>query len=140
MSSGQAKITEFSVAIRRSYWGLFLLGCLATLMLLSFLLWESYQESEKQATLTARNTVEILEAHLNATFRRLQADLQEMAASVPREAMEPAGVPRFEAELNQELIMHARQFPEILGYRIVDKVGNVLYTSQPDMPLSLIHI
>ncbi|MGE5490111.1 MAG: diguanylate cyclase [Actinomycetota bacterium] len=103
-------------------------------MLLSFLLWESYQESEKQATLTARNTVEILEAHLNATFRRLQADLQEMAASVPRQAMDPAGVPRFEAELNQELIMHARQFPEILGYRIVDKVGNVLYTSQPDMP------
>ncbi|HZX33306.1 MAG TPA: diguanylate cyclase [Rhodocyclaceae bacterium] len=136
MFSQQAKITDSSIGVRRSYAGLFLLGCFATLLLLCSLLWVSYQETEKRATLTARNTVEILEAHLNATFRRLQADLEGVAVSVPREAMDAAGIPSFRARLDRELAMHARQFPEILGYRIVDRNGSVLYTSQPDLPRS----
>lgn len=104
--------------------------------ILAFLLTAAYREAEAQAETLARNTVEILEAQVNSTLRRIQADLEVIAATTPRQALRPDQVRRHSEAINGGLLRHARYFPEIVGYRVMDADGNLLYTSQPELPRS----
>jgi type II secretory pathway pseudopilin PulG len=59
----------------------FLLLFLGTAALIAFLLGVAYQEKQRQAEVNARNVVEALEA----TLRRSQATLEELARTLPRQ-------------------------------------------------------
>lgn len=120
---------------RYRHLALFLLACAGTVLTLGILLAVAYRDAEAQAETLARNAASILEAQINSTLRRLQADLEGIAATTPPRAMlrDQAGL--HAAAVNAILAGHARHFPEVGGYRIMDFEGRPLYSSPSDTAL-----
>jgi diguanylate cyclase (GGDEF)-like protein/PAS domain S-box-containing protein len=99
-------------------------------ILLAFVLGQVYREAGRQAETDARNVAGVLEARLNATLRRVHADLDHLAATLPMESLKPEAVGIFRDRLGVELARYAAKFPEIVGYRVIDVAGDVLYASE----------
>lgn len=109
----------------------FFLATLAgAVLLLAFVLGEVYQQAGRQAETDAGNVAGVLEARLDATFRRMHADLEHLAASIPLDALEPGVDSSFRSSLERRLALHSARFPEIVGYRVIDAGGLVRYVSQ----------
>lgn len=102
--------------------------------LLIFLLSEGYREAERQAEADARNIVNVLEARLGGTFERTQATLEHIAESLSADAMRREHAGRYRNGIVRELALHARHFDDIVGYRIADADGNLLYASGGEVP------
>ena len=109
--------------------GLVVTGMLILLLLVVAQLWVSYQDQVKTAEISTRNLAAIFEARLDATLRRTDADLQTLAASIPREAMSQSAVPLFEKEINANLDSRVFNIDEMAGYRVHDANGDTLYSS-----------
>lgn len=103
---------------------------LAVLLLLGVVLGESYREAGRQGEVNARNIAGVLEARLGSTLRRVHADLDHLAANLPRTAILPSGVGKYRDSVTRELALHASRFPEVIGYRVVGRAGDVLYASE----------
>jgi diguanylate cyclase (GGDEF)-like protein/PAS domain S-box-containing protein len=109
----------------------FFLATLAgAVLLLAFVLGEVYKQAGRQAETDAGNVAGVLEARLDATFRRVHADLEHLAASIPLDALAPGVDSSFRPSLERRLALHSARFPEIIGYRIIDAEGLVRYVSQ----------
>ena len=115
---------------------LFVATLLGAGVLLSLVLGAVYREAEIQAETDARNITGVLEARLNAALRRINADLEHIAATVPEEAFQPAAVGKYRDALSQQMALFTARFPEIIGYRLLDPSGNVLYASEVDFSSS----
>lgn len=98
--------------------------------LLGFVLGESYLAAERQAETNARNIAGVLEARLGSTIRRIHADLEHLAAVLPRQAMSPDAAASYKESVSRELALYAARFPEIVGYRVVANTGEVIYASE----------
>ena len=106
---------------------------LGAAVLLAFVLNEVRHEAERQAATDAFNIVGVLEARLNAGLRRTHADLEHLAEALPTEAFRPAMGDRYRVPVSRELALFAARFPEIIGYRVVNAGGVVLYSSIDDI-------
>lgn len=114
----------------------FALTWLGIASLLVFLLHEGRQEAERKAESEVLGASALLEARLALTMRRVQGDLEHLAAALPRDALRPGADARFRQGIVSELGYYSGRFPEILGFRVIDASGNLLYT--PDaLPPSL---
>jgi two-component system, cell cycle sensor histidine kinase and response regulator CckA len=102
---------------------------LAAMLLFAYLIWSSYQEAIHEAETKTRNYSAIFETRLDATLRRADADLQELARSIPAAALSPQAVPRYAPALNAELDFRVNSFKEMASLRIFDADGELLYTS-----------
>jgi diguanylate cyclase (GGDEF)-like protein/PAS domain S-box-containing protein len=118
----------------RPYIAFFVFVLTGTLALASFLLGTSYYELQRKAETDAQNVVGVLEARLEAALRRVEANLNELAAEVPLAALDPEAAPAYRQTLHQQLSLGTRQFPEIAGLRLIDLQGNVLYASDMTAP------
>lgn len=112
----------------------FLLLFLGTAALIAFLLGVAYQEKQRQAEVNARNVVEALEARLEATLRRSQATLEELARTTSPAVMSLAVRNEHGSAMQRDLALRASHFPEIVGLRLIDAQGNVLYASDHALP------
>lgn len=112
----------------------FALVVAGTVALAAFLLGTAYYELQRQAETDAQNVVGMLEARLEATLRRVEADLGELVAEVSLDALDAKAVARFGPSLHHQLALRARHFPEITGLRLIDQAGNVLYASDLESP------
>lgn len=112
----------------------FLLLFLGTAALIAFLLGVAYQEKQRQAEVNASNVVEALEARLEATLRRSQATLEELARTTNPAVMSLAVRNEHATAMQRELALRASHFPEIVGLRLIDAQGNVLYASDIALP------
>ena len=101
-----------------------------SILVLAFVLSEVYKQAGRQAETDAGNVAGVLEARLDATFRRMHADLEHLAASIPLDALEPGVDSSFRPSLERRLALHSARFPEIIGYRVIDAAGLVRYVSQ----------
>ncbi|WP_137008724.1 bifunctional diguanylate cyclase/phosphodiesterase [Aquitalea aquatilis] len=119
---------------QRIYLVFFLLLFMGTAALIAFLLGTAYVEKQHQAEVNARNVVAVLEARLEAALRRTQANLEELAQRTPLAALSLAARPQYAATMQQQLALPARHFPEIVGLRLIDAEGNVLYASDRLLP------
>lgn len=99
-------------------------------ILLAFVLGQVYREAGRQAETDARNVTGVLEARLNSTLRRVHTDLDHLAATLPMESLKPEAVGVYKTRLGAELARYAARFPEIIGYRVIDVAGDVLYASE----------
>lgn len=99
-------------------------------ILLAFVLNEGYREAGERADTDVRNVAGALEGSINASLRRVHNNLNHLAATIPREALRPGGALPFRAAVSRDLAMHASGFPEIVGYRVIDLAGNVIYASE----------
>ena len=105
------------------YLAFFALVVAGTVALAAFLLGTAYYELQRQAETDAQNVVGMLEARLEATLRRVEADLGELVAEVPLESLDIKAVGRFGPALHHQLALRAKHFPEITGLRLIDHVA-----------------
>ena len=105
---------------------------LAVISLLGYLIWSGYREAKHEAETKTLNYAAIIEARLDATLRRADADLQDMARTIPIAALGQQEVSRYARELGAELESHLINFPELAALRIFDANGDRLYTTGSD--------
>ncbi len=104
---------------------------LLVLLLLAYQLWLSYREQVRAAETTTRNYAAIFETRLDATLRRSDAVLQELARRLPAAALKPPAVAHYGGELNAELDAQLFRFDELAALRVFDARGELLYSSDP---------
>ncbi len=109
-------------------------GALAAISLFGYLIWTGYQGAIHAAETTTRNYAAIIEARLDATLRRTDAELQEMASMIPVAALSQQAVPRYALEIKSSLKSGLIEFPELGSLRIFDANGEVMYFSD-DKPV-----
>ena len=105
------------------------IAALAVMPVVGYLIWSGYQAAIRSAENTTRNYALILEARLEATLRRADADLWDLARAIPIAALSQRALPRYARELNADLDFRMFKFKEIAGFRVADRHGDTLYTS-----------
>jgi PAS domain S-box-containing protein len=114
------------------------LGTIALLviLLLAYLIWDGYGEAIRVAETKTRDYASVLEARLDATLRRTDSDLEELALSIPLSALNQKATGRL---INEVLKAHLTKFPELESLRIFDANGDVIYYSD-DTPVAQTNI
>lgn len=101
----------------------------AALSLTGALIWAGYRDAIAAAESTTSDFAALFEARVDATLRRLDSDLHELAQLLPVEILHEAAVPRHAQEWDNRLDLHMIRFPEVIGMRVMDANGTLLYTS-----------
>ncbi len=105
------------------------LSLLVLLGLLAYLLVLSYRDQVRTAEISTHNIAAVFETRLDATLRRADADLQTLSIELPDAALKKDAVSRYEREVNASLERLLFNVEEIVGYRVHDAEGNLLYTT-----------
>ena len=107
------------------------LGCLllGVLLLLAYQLWLSYHEQVREAETKTRNYAAIFETRLDATLRRSDAVLHGMIRLLPATVMSRQAAARNARPIGDELDLHLLNFGEVVGLRVFDAEGQLLYSS-----------
>ncbi len=105
-----------------------------TVLLLALVLGEVYQQAGQRAEVDAGNLVSVIEQRLGGALRRVHADLEYLAASLPLEALVPGRGEHLRPLVEHQLALQAERFPEILGYGVLDAGGSLRYYSQSGRP------
>ncbi len=113
----------------RSLLLLFGAAVLIMTVLITYRLSVTRGEEIAAAEVATRNYAAIFDARLDASLRRIDADLKSLVREVPVAALNPQTVSRYAQELNARLDSRLFNFREIAGYRVTDVKGDTLYTS-----------
>ena len=97
--------------------------------LLAYVLWSAYRDVWADAQLVASSQAEMLDARFDATLRRVEATLGDLAVRVPVEAYEASEADHFRASIEGELERMRQAFPEVAGFRVINVTGDLLYRS-----------
>ncbi len=108
----------------------FFVALLGAAGLLTFVLRAAYLETERKAETEARNIVGTAEARLGVTFRRIQSDLEHIAATFPLAALQASASKSLRNDVVGDLSLYRAHFPEVFGFRVVDRAGNVVFASE----------
>ena len=98
-------------------------------ILSGYLIWSSYREVIHTAEATTRSYAAALEARLDATLRRTDAELQQLAHNLPIAALRETAVASYADQLNAALDARVLEFPELEGMRVFNAEGELLYTT-----------
>ncbi len=104
----------------------------AVVCLLGVLIWAGHQQAIEAAEKTTRNYASIIEARLDVTLRRADAELQQMANSIPPAALSRQAVPQYAKAMVDRLRSPLVEFPELAAFAILDARGERLYSSYLD--------
>ena len=88
-------------------------------------LWSSHEQALQRAQSTVENLAWVLQQRLDATLRRTDSVLEDLARAA---SAERGG---FGEEMNARLAARRVKFPEISAFRIIDAEGDLQYTSDP---------
>ncbi|WP_293761598.1 EAL domain-containing protein [uncultured Aquitalea sp.] len=121
----------------RIYLLFFLLTFAAMAALIAFLMGAAYRQRLHQAETDSANVVGVLETRLEATLRRTEALLDDVAASTPPEAFADEPSDALRDRIYRQLGLQARLFPEIVGLRLVRTDGRLMYASDVRDPASV---
>ena len=106
------------------------LGALAVVALIAYLIWSGYREAVHLAETTTRNYAAMIEGRLDATFRRAEAHVTELARDLPIAALSQDAVPHHAAAIDSGLDLRRLNFPELVGLRVFDVNGDLIYASE----------
>ena len=106
--------------------------CLA--LLFAFLLLRARESKLRESEANAGNIAAVIEANLSESLRRMDSSLGLLASEIPMEAMHSEAVRRYRAEITQTMRRLGNHFPEIVGYRVFDVNGDLLYASEGELP------
>jgi diguanylate cyclase (GGDEF)-like protein/PAS domain S-box-containing protein len=117
------------------------LGLVSLIVVVAWLLKLGYDESIRSTQVHADNLVQALHGQVVATFRRAQADAENIAERLRFSDLELKAVPARRAEVESLLRTQMRRFPEMGDYFVWDTEGNLLYSTSrsqsPSRPLSI---
>ena len=114
--------------------------CIVTLAvwaLIGFLIWSGYLAEIRAAEVNTRNNAAMIDARLDATLRRADATMKELAAELPVNALSRRAAPQFAHKIHAELKTQLTDFPEVDSIRIVDAEGEAIYDSNSLKPAPL---
>ncbi len=103
-------------------------GALAVMAPVGNLIWSGYREALSAAEVRTNDYAAILEAQLEATLRRADAELQQLQLTVPVAALQQDAVSG-NAQVNEALKAPLIKFPELYGIGVFDAGGAWLYAS-----------
>ena len=109
----------------------------AVVAIFGYLIWSGYQEAIHIGETVSRNYAATIEAHLDATLRRAEAHVLEMARDVPIAALSKAAVPQYAPVIDAGLDARRLNFPELVGLRIWDVHGDLIYSSESTTTLRI---
>ena len=101
---------------------------LAGLLLVAYLLWVAYGDALRDAENKTLNYAKVLENRIDATMRRIDGVLAEIARAVPEPAFAPGAESKFH-NLSASLDANLTNFSEVLGSRLIDTTGQLRYSS-----------
>ncbi|PKO48088.1 MAG: diguanylate cyclase [Betaproteobacteria bacterium HGW-Betaproteobacteria-4] len=101
----------------------------AGVVLFGYNLWSAQRELWDGAKTTAQMQVELIETHLDATLRRVDATLIDLIDRLPMDALEREVVAVHRQKLESDMQSYLHVFPEVAGFRVIDARGDVLYIS-----------
>ena len=98
---------------------------------MAYLVWVGYHDAIRAARTATFNYAAIIEARLDATLRRADADLQAILRDLPDAAFKLKNSAQFEGGISARLHGLRNSFTEIADFVVVDRDGNRLYTTAP---------
>ena len=107
---------------------------LVVVAVLLYLIASGYHDEFHAAETATRNYAAVVEARLDSTLRRVDADLQGLADAIPLAALDTQAVPRFTNAIQPALRARRVNFPELDSIRVFDASGNVIYYSDQQRP------
>jgi hypothetical protein len=110
-------------------WALLFSLFVAGVVLFGYNLWSAQRELWDGAKTTAQMQVELIETHLDATLRRVDATLIDLIDRLPMDALEREVVAVHRQKLESDMQSYLHVFPEVAGFRVIDARGDVLYIS-----------
>jgi C4-dicarboxylate-specific signal transduction histidine kinase len=110
-------------------WALLFSLFFAGIILFGYNLWSAQRELWEGAKATAQMQVELIETHLDATLRRVDATLIDLVDRLPMDALERDAVAVRRQALESDMQSYLHVFPEVAGFRVIDARGDVLYIS-----------
>ena len=103
-------------------------GALAIILLMGYLIWTGYREAIAAAEVKTSDYAEILEARLDATLRRADAELQRLARTIPLAVLN-GGAVSDHAPMKDLLQGGLVNFRELYGIGVFDANGEWRYAS-----------
>lgn len=97
--------------------------------LLGYVLWAAHAEIWRDASQTAENYAELIESRFEAVLRRVDDDMQELAAGLPLASLNSPGSGQIGATMSLAAEKKRHAYQEILEFRIEDNAGKLLYRS-----------
>lgn len=97
---------------------------------LGFQLWQGYQDTLTLARSLTGNFASVTEAALDSALRLADVELQQIVRDFPVPALKPGSVHRYAEQLEQRLELRKSNFPEIRAFRVFDRDGDLIYSSQ----------
>jgi len=117
-----------------AYIALTLLTLITTLLLLGYHLWQTHTQALDEADTNSGNLAWVLEERLDTTFRRIDADISQIANKVVTEEYKYNDFKKW----TSYLAGFKKNFPEVNGYYIFDAAGQMLSSSEPnDQPINI---
>ncbi|MBL8491367.1 MAG: PAS domain S-box protein, partial [Rhodocyclaceae bacterium] len=114
-----------------------LLILLCAVAALAALFWSNRAYHLRQAEIDGANLSWALESSLDATLRRVDADLAELSESFAAADFVAARAPDRQAGLRRHLARHLDKFREVRGIHVFDAEGRLLHSSRDTPPLEI---
>ena len=121
--------TRFLHSLGKKYLLYFCAALLGISLLLAFFLWSGRRQADVAAQTATSNLVATMETRIDASLRRIQADLEHIVEELPDAALVRDQVPHFSARVQRDLRLRSRHFAELNSFRIYDAQGDELYNS-----------
>ncbi|HZV53990.1 MAG TPA: response regulator [Rhodocyclaceae bacterium] len=96
-----------------------------------YMLLSGYNQEIQGARSAAENLTWLLQQRLDATLRRTDSTLEDLASSAAADTLRADVRLKFERQINSSLAARRTKFAEVSAFRFIDAEGNLLYTSDP---------
>ncbi|SDG78234.1 ATP-binding protein [Propionivibrio dicarboxylicus] len=108
---------------------LLVVAVMSMLLLLGGQLWLSYRDQVNTAEISAYNLAALFEARFEARLRQIDAELIALRRDISADVLRPGAVVRHRTGMNASLERRMINRDDMVGYRVVDAGGNLLYFS-----------
>ena len=120
---------EFDPPVGRQLWAALISLALGGFLLLAYVLWTGYREIWSETQTAVRSDAALIEAHFEATLRRLDSELVELAEGIGPEMLRERDARVNRGRIEAALERHRVAFPEVAGFRVIDAAGDVVYVA-----------
>ncbi len=114
---------------RRELLVLLCVSIVAVFTLLCYETWSNYKKALIEAETKTRGFATVFDTRLDGSLRRLSANLQILAGTLPKAILSKDAVLIYAGEINASLDAYRLDFPELKSVTIFDVDGNFLYST-----------
>lgn len=114
---------------QRIYFIIFFAITVLVSLLISFVLWRSYQAATREAETTTRDYASLIAQRFELVLERSESILESQATEIPLQVMQKSAIAANRSVISQQLANHTVAFPDLTNTAIIDANGDLLYSS-----------